>query len=357
MNRKLSVLVAGVGLAGVAEAQQSQLSIYNLIVRNNLVQANHVYGRVITENIDLRTSAGNSGQNVEIGSRLGNSNNDGITPISSQLTPSLMVGRRIQGDANDVVRLINGSALLNSDSTAAPASRLDLQQAGSGALIVRAVTSASNYTAPETTEVHTVLFDSVFNAVVTEASTYSALSASSGAAFATSGNVTTFTIPSSSSVRRVVFNLTESQANSIFNNQNGEVTFNLNGRSVSSLDSVIVNIAGFGNSSFTSEANFTGMVNSDLSFRQRLLWNFYENDNSVILNRNWQGSILAPAATLTGTSNLDGSAAVNNIVFNAEIHGPTWTGVPEPSTYAAVTFAAAAGVLTVWRRRRQSVAV
>ena len=354
MNRKLSVLVAGVGLAGVAEAQQSQLSIYNLIVRNNLVQANHVYGRVIAQNIDLRTTAGNSGQGLEIGTRLGGANSDGISPISTQSTASLLVGDRVRVDNGDVIRLINGSAFLDSDSTRAPLtdgagnSIFQLQQSGSGASIQRASPAGSAQASQ---------FDSVFNAVVTEASTYSALSASSGAAIATSGNITTFTIPSSTSVRSVVFNLTESQANSIFNNQNGEVTFNLNGRSASSLDSVIVNIAGFGNSSFTSQANFTGIVTSDLSFRQRLLWNFYQNDNSVILNRNWQGSILAPAATLSGTSNLDGSAAVNNIVFNAEIHGPTWTGVPEPSTYAAVTFAAAAGVLTVWRRRRQSVAV
>jgi len=331
------------------------LSIYNLIVRNNLVQANHVYGQVIAQNIDLRSSSGNSGQPLEIGTRLGAPNADGITPISSQSTASLLVGDRIQADYGDTIRLMNGSAFLDSDVTRAPIATVDrsgnstplFQLQNQGASIQRASPAGSAQASR---------FDSVFNAVVTEASTYGALSASAGASIATANNATTFTIPSSTSVRRVVFNLTEAQATSIFNNQNSSVSFNLNGRDVSSIDSIIVNIAGFGNSSFTTQANFTGTVTSDLSFRQRLLWNFYQNDNDISLSRNWYGSILAPAANLTGNSNLDGAAAVNNITFNAEIHGPTWTGVPETSTYAAVSFVAAVGGLTVWRRRRQAVA-
>lgn len=348
MNRKLTVVVAGIGIAGIAEAQQSQLSTYNLIVRNNLVQANHVYGQVIAQNIDLRSSAGNSGQNVEIGSRLGSANSDGITPLPAQSSPSLQVGGTINFDLGDTVRLINGSVFLDENLVSAPVlGVVDVQQFGNGATVQRASPAGSSQASR---------FDSVFNAVVTEASTYGALATSSGASFATANNTTTFTIPSSTSVRRVVFNLSEAQANSIFNNQNASVSFNLNGRAVSSIDSIIVNIAGFGNSSFTTLANFTGTVTSDLSFRQRLLWNFYQNDNDISLSRNWYGSILAPLANLTGNSNLDGAAAVNNITFNAEIHGPTWTGVPETSTYAAVSFAAAVGGLTVWRRRRQAAA-
>jgi choice-of-anchor A domain-containing protein len=342
MNHKhsWSALVIGAGLAGAAQAQ-SQLSTYNLIVRHTLYQANHVYGRVIAQNIDTRSSSGNTGQNIEIGSRLGGPNSEGITPISSQSTPSLLVGDRIRTDSGGVIRLMNGSAFLDQNSSDAPSTPIQLQQSSNGATIQRPSNPGSAQSST---------FDSVYNAVLTEASTYSNYSAN--ATTSTSGTRTTFTIPASTSVRQVVFNLTESQASSIFETQNAEVQFDLNGRQVSSLDFIIVNIAGFRSNDFNSQANFLGSITSDVNLRSRVLWNFYDTDEVVELNRNWYGSILAPEATLEGNSNLDGSAAVKYSLFNAEIHGPAWVGVPEPSTYAAISFVVAVGGMTVWRRRR-----
>lgn len=343
MNRKnsWSALVVGAGLAGAAQAQ-SQLSTYNLIVRDTLAQANHVYGRVITQNINLT----GGDRVVEVGTRLGSSNSDGITPIPSQSTPSLLVGGYINANNNDTIRVMNGSAFLDNSSSFAPSSRITLQQSSNGATIQRASPAGSSQAAT---------FDSVFNAVVTEASTYA--TRASNASFSSSGNTTTFTIPASTSVRQVVFSLTESQAETIFENQNGQVQFNLNGRQVSSIDSIIVNIAGFdGGANFSNLANFLGTITSDVSFRSRVLWNFHQHDGDITLDRNWYGSILAPEATLEGNSNLDGSAAVKNILFNAEIHGPAWAGVPEPSTYAAISFVVAVGGMTVWRRRRAAKA-
>lgn len=340
MKRTLPVILLGAGVAGWsdAQAQTSQLSVYNLIVRNTLYQANHVYGRVIAQDINL----GVSDNRVEIGSRLGSANTDGITPLPSQSTPSLLVGGSITTDRGDSIRLFNGSAYLDENSTTASSGRIDLQQ--SGASIQRASPAGSSQAG---------IFDAVFSAVVSESSTYASRATSASSSVTTSGNRTTFTIPSSTSVRQVVFNLTEAQANSIFvNNSNAEVQFNLNGRSVSSIDSIIVNIAGFTTGNFVNNANFLGSITSDLTLRQRVLWNFHQTDETININRNWYGSILAPTANLTGNSNLDGSAAVNSITFNAEIHGPTWTGVPEPSTYAAVTFVLAAGGWTAWRRRK-----
>lgn len=343
MNHKhsWSALVIGAGLAGAAQAQ-SQLSTYNLIVRDTLSQANHVYGRVITQNINLL----GADRVVEVGSRLGSSNSDGIPPIPSQSTPSLLVGGYIIAGDNDTIRVMNGSAFLDGSSWdgsswSAPSTRISLDQSSNGATIQRPSPAGSSQAAT---------FDSVFNAVVTEASTYSNYSAN--ATTSTSGTRTTFTIPASTSVRRVVFNLTESQATSIFETQNAEVQFDLNGRQVSSLDFIIVNIAGFQSNDFNSQANFLGSITSDVNLRSRVLWNFYDTDEVVELNRNWYGSILAPEATLEGNSNLDGSAAVKYSLFNAEIHGPAWVGVPEPSTYAAISFVAAVCGMTVWRRRR-----
>jgi choice-of-anchor A domain-containing protein len=338
MNRKYSwsALVIGAGLAGSAQAQ-SQLSTYNLIVRSTLSQANHVYGRVIAQTVNL----GGGDRVVEIGSRLGSANSEGITPLPSQSTPSLLVGGNISASSADTIRVVNGSVYLDQNTSQAPSTRIELQQSSNGATIQRANPAGSAQSST---------FDSVYNAVVTEASTYSGYTAN--ATTSTSGTRTTFTIPASTSVRQVVFNLTYSQAEAIFETQNSEVQFDLSGRQVSSLDFIIVNIAGFDTENFNSQANFLGSITSDVALRSRVLWNFHEADEDIELNRNWYGSILAPDARLIGNSNLDGSAAVKNILFNAEIHGPAWVGVPEPSTYAAISFVVALGGMTVWRRRR-----
>jgi choice-of-anchor A domain-containing protein len=333
MNRNLMLVAVGLVAAGVAEAQQSQLSVYNLIVRNNLQQANHVYGSVVAQNITM-----NSGV-LEIGTQSGPNNSYNL-PVIDAGDIGLAVGGNIA--SGSTLRLMRGSAYLDNGSSSAPSSGISLQQPGN--IVYRASPAGSLQSA----------FDAVFNSVVNEASTYA--NRANNATYSTSGSLTTFNLASTSS-RNIVFNLTESQASTIFMSQNAEVKFDLGNRSVNSIDSIIVNIAGFGNSSFTTSANFLGSITSDVGLRQRLLWNFYQNDNNVALNRNWYGSILAPYATLTGNSNLDGSAAVNNINFTAEIHGPTWTGVPEPSTYAAVTFVAGIAGLTIWKRRKAAAVV
>lgn len=58
-----------------------------------------------------------------------------------------------------------------------------------------------------------------------------------------------------------------------------------------------------------------------------LLWNFYDGtkdnklyDGEVILDRPFQGSILAPKATVTANQNFDGNVAANKVNINAESH-------------------------------------
>jgi len=58
-----------------------------------------------------------------------------------------------------------------------------------------------------------------------------------------------------------------------------------------------------------------------------LLWNFYDGtkdnklyDGEVILDRPFQGSILAPKATVTANQNFDGNVAANVVNINAESH-------------------------------------
>jgi len=58
-----------------------------------------------------------------------------------------------------------------------------------------------------------------------------------------------------------------------------------------------------------------------------LLWNFYDStkdnklyDGTVVLDRPFQGSILAPKATVTANQNFDGNVAANVVNINAESH-------------------------------------
>lgn len=328
------MVAVGIVAAGVAQAQSSQLSVYNLIVRNNLQQANHVYGSVVAQNITMSSGV------LEVATQSGSGNSYNLPTINAG-DIGLAVGGNIA--SGSTLRVMAGSAFLDNSSSSAPSTGIQLQQSGNS--IVRASPAGSYQSA----------FDAVFNSVVNEASSYSARVSNTGTAPSPVNNVTTFNLASTAS-RNIVFNLTQAQATTIFSSQNAEVKFDLGNRTVSSIDSIIINIAGFDTSSFATTANFTGIITSDVALRQRLLWNFYQNDNNVTLNRNWYGSILAPYATLTGGSNLDGSAAVNNINFTAEIHGPTWTGVPEPSTYAAVTFVVGVAGWTFLKRRKVATA-
>jgi choice-of-anchor A domain-containing protein len=345
MKNTWTLALASFGAAGLVHAQTSQLSVYNLIVSDTVAQANHVYGRAIVQNINLYTASGN---NMEVGAALTPGNSYGFTSGTAS-SRTLQVGGSVSIPSGQTVRVMRGSGFLDSGTqiSSTTRSRFSIQQSGASLQLQNPANGAQS------------TFDSVFNAISTESSQYAQRSANS--TVVTSGNNATFRLSSSANDRIAVFNLSQSQATSLFNSQSiAQIQFDLNGRQLSSIDAIIVNVAGFNgsNTDFTAgQANFVGSITSDLALRSRLLWNFSQINNDLYINRNWYGSILAPQGFLQGSSNIDGSVAVRNICFNAEIHGPLWTGVPEASTYAAAAFVTGLGGWVAWRRRKAAARV
>lgn len=109
--------------------------------------------------------------------------------------------------------------------------------------------------------------------------------------------------------------------------------------------SIVINVTG-------SSLNFAGgnFVGDWLTpaVRATTIWNF-QSATSINLDRNWNGSILAPNASLTNSTAIDGSVFVRSMTQNGEVHMPTYTGyVPSSTTLAAMGLAG----LTAVRRRR-----
>ncbi len=148
-----------------------------------------------------------------------------------------------------------------------------------------------------------------------------------------------------------VFDVSASQ---IFENANAQQIL-LNVGSASPTDStVIINVSG-------SDINFDdgnmGAAFDDSSWASQVLWNFngattLNIANSLDVNRELWGSVLAPSAmtTLSSDSPIDGTVVVGNADLQGEIHLPQFDGsvpVPEPTTGAIVGL----GGLLMLRRR------
>ncbi len=112
-----------------------------------------------------------------------------------------------------------------------------------------------------------------------------------------------------------------------------------------SASSIIINVTG--SSMNFNAGNFVGSWSS-AAVRATTLWNFV-GATSLVIDRNWNGAILAPGAHLTNTTAIDGSVFVGSMTQNGEVHLPGYTGyVPAPG---AVTLAIG-GVAMISRRRR-----
>lgn len=124
-----------------------------------------------------------------------------------------------------------------------------------------------------------------------------------------------------------------------------EFQFNLNGATTVIMNSDDTNV--------TIGANFLG--GSAATVGKEVVWNFYKAD-TVNINAQFGGDVLATKATLTNTGNIEGGVYVDNLTQNAEIHLQPFSGsvpsVPEPESYAMLL--AGLGLVGFMARRHKA---
>ncbi|HEX2868168.1 MAG TPA: choice-of-anchor A family protein [Ignavibacteriales bacterium] len=118
-----------------------------------------------------------------------------------------------------------------------------------------------------------------------------------------------------------VFNVTDTQ---VFENSKVQ-QFDL--VTSSTTKTVIINVNSIdGNVNWTT-GNMTGNFTNDY-WRARIVWNVYTSANNgdmgtINFNSGLGGTLVAPTATLTTNSNVDGSVVVENLNIQSEIHNPS----------------------------------
>ncbi len=116
---------------------------------------------------------------------------------------------------------------------------------------------------------------------------------------------------------------------------------------------VIINVAGTPGQN-TNNMFVNGQQNTAGStVASKVLFNFYQDKNTVTLGNSFGGSVLAPWATVTGASDYNGTIIADALDFTGEIHAdglfdapPTFT--PEPSAFVLATIGLVG--LVMWRR-------
>jgi choice-of-anchor A domain-containing protein len=121
---------------------------------------------------------------------------------------------------------------------------------------------------------------------------------------------------------------------------------------------VIINVRNIGSTALSINSNF---INNARANNPQVIWNFVDATN-ITITRQFQGSILAPLASLTAQV-VEGSVVARNYTMRDEVHLGTYQGngffvgepVPEPTSWAMLlTGFGLAGV--IMRRRRATTA-
>ncbi|MBX3389091.1 MAG: choice-of-anchor A family protein [Phycisphaeraceae bacterium] len=293
-----AALAAGV-MVQVAGA--SAINDWNLIVKNKLTSSSEVEGRTMVGQLSGTSNYGTK-----------------LLPTSSYLNiDSLVVGSGGSGSSNYQVN--SGRARLFGSKGAA-----NFNMNGGGALIQNDSNVGS-------------MISSAW-ADVTNASSYcSSLSATN-----------TVTIPNSQPAG-VMFNAIAGVG--------GVAVFNVNGNSlfqnslVQQMDiamngasTVIINVAGT-NITYNG-GNMLGGFN--IPNASKIIWNFYEA-TTLNIDRHFFGAILAPKATMSNSTAIEGSVFTDTFNQNGEVHLPNFSGnIPAPGALALGGF----GLLLAGRRRR-----
>lgn len=289
LARFLSVCVAFL-LAARVGAASFPLGTYNLVVLGNLSSSSEVEGRTW---VGGNLTGGSSNYGIKL---------NGITPS----VVTLAVGGNI---AVSNVNMTFGSATYGGSLSG----NINLNQSGA-------------------TKTGGVALD---NATMSQAlhdasTTFKNLSANSSVSLP-SGQPGPVNFNVSAGVTDAVFSVTAAQ---IFGNNNAQ-QINLN--NASGVNSIVINVAGT-NVDFNGGTNFTSAFN-DSSLRSKIVWNFYQA-TTMNIGRNFYGSLLAPDATLTNSTAIEGSVGVANFTQNGEVHLPLSTvSVPEPAMLGAIGLA------------------
>ncbi len=117
---------------------------------------------------------------------------------------------------------------------------------------------------------------------------------------------------------------------------------------------IVINVAG------TAVNWVAGNMVGDLtqnSWRERVVWNFYEATSIDFKGKNMNGQVLAPYADVKAAGPIDGSIFAKSLATTGEVHLPGYKGtigfspVPEPSSAGLLLLGATAALL---RRKRIS---
>lgn len=119
---------------------------------------------------------------------------------------------------------------------------------------------------------------------------------------------------------------------------------------------ILINVSG--TSINWQNGNMVGLF-TQASWRERIVWNFYEAETINFGSKNMMGQVLAPFASVTTQGNIDGSIFAKNLTTTSEVHLPSYQGtvafsadaplpIPEPGSAALAVL----GVLVLLARRR-----
>jgi len=285
----------------VQVAGASAINDWNLIVRHNLTTSSEVEGRTIV--------GGNISGTSNYGTKL--------LPASNYVNvDSLVIGGSI---ASNNYQVNSGRARLFGSKGSA-----NFNMNGGGALIQNDASV-------------TAMVNSAWSDVVNASSYCSSLAATN-----------TVTLPSGQPAG-VVFNsiagpggvaVFNVNGNALFqNNLVQQMSINMNGAST-----VVINVAGT-NITYNG-GNMVGGFN--VPNASKIIWNFFEA-TTLNIDRHFFGAILAPLATMSNSTAIEGSVFTDTFNQNGEVHLPNFNGnIPAPGALALAGF----GMVVATRRRR-----